>query len=132
MKKLMIFCVVFCALAIGGAMTLKSVQNQRWADPLLIENAEAFAAECFYCGRTLPCYCGMGGGSGEDDQEGGEPGNGGGGSYFGTCAAISTFGSICYVSKAVALAFLNYYTGGVGNWCCDSCSSSTWWKLACG
>ncbi len=58
------------------------------------------------------------------------------GGYSGTCAAICEMpdgGHICNVSMSEAE---NYATqcgliGGRGKWCCDSCSSSSWYSLVC-
>ena len=50
---------------------------------------------------------------------------GGYGGMSGTCAAISPgVGNACCVSREIAEEFANSYGG---RWCCDSCSSATWY-----
>ena len=64
----------------------------------------------------------------------------GGGSVIGTCAAISSTGT-CLAScasntktEAIFWAGCSDTTNGKncsGNWCCDSCSSATWFTRDC-
>lgn len=54
----------------------------------------------------------------------------------GTCAAICQMpdgGHRCNVSKSEAEKYASdcNEVGGTGNWCCDSCSSSTWYNQVC-
>ena len=111
MRKLMIFCVSISAFAICVAMVLKLTYEQRWSDPLLIENAVALAQD-------------NGEGAMNPDEEGGS----GGGS--GTCGAKAWTGDsweiVCKVSYAYAMMVYNWWNTPYKWWCCDSCSSSTY------
>ena len=53
----------------------------------------------------------------------------------GTCAMYAwigdTWATLCNVSKEEALDEYNWWSTPDKAWCCDSCSSSSWWANIC-
>jgi len=59
-----------------------------------------------------------------------------GGYNSGTCAAYCDMddgGFECNISRSTAESYAKECTalGGVGHWCCDSCSTSDWYDIWC-
>jgi len=54
----------------------------------------------------------------------------------GTCAMIAWGGdswhSVCNESKEVVLYWFSHYNTSQKWWCCDSCSSTSWYNSECG